>query len=74
VLAPCFTSITVLRDGNPALSLAAVSNVTYRIDAATDWVNWTALTNIAAPSGALHFIDLGATNFSQRLYRAVWVP
>ena len=73
VLPPQFTSIAFLADRNSSLSLTAVSNLTYRIDASTDLATWTVLTSLSNPSGTLHFIDLEATNFPQRFYRAVWV-
>ena len=74
VVPPQFASITLLPDQNLSLSLTAVSNLTYRIDASTDLLTWAALTNLPNPNGTLQFIDLAATNFSQRFYRAVWVP
>jgi hypothetical protein len=74
VVPPEFISITLLPDQNTSLSLTAVSNLTYRIDISTDFVNWTALTNLASSNSTLQFIDLDATNFAQRFYRAVWVP
>jgi hypothetical protein len=43
-------------------------------DASTDLLAWAVFTNLPNPNGALQFIDLEATNFSQRFYRAVWVP
>jgi len=74
VLPPRFTSITLLADASPLLSLEAVANLTYRIDASTDLTSWTALTNIAPPNAAFQFTDPGATGVLQRYYRAVWVP
>jgi len=56
------------------LSLTAASNLTYRIDASTNLSTWAVLTNLPNPSGTIQFIDLAATNFPQRFYRAVWAP
>ena len=71
---PRFTSITWLPNRTPRLVLDAVSNLTYRIDVSSDLVHWAGWTNVFAPSGTTQFIDPGATNFSKRFYRAVWVP
>jgi hypothetical protein len=74
VLPPRFTSISLLPNGSPLLSLEAVSNLTYRIDASTNLTSWVTLTNIADANGVFQFTDSGATGFLQRYYRAVWVP
>ena len=69
-----FTSSALLPDRTFQLSLSGVSNATYRIDASTDLVNWLMLTNILNATGTVRFVDLEAPNFSQRFYRAAWVP
>ena len=74
VVPPQFSYLTLLPDKNSFLWLTAVSNLTYRIEASTDLSNWAALTNLPNPDGTIQFMDLDATNFSQRFYRAVWVP
>jgi hypothetical protein len=74
VLPPHCTSIGLMLDSNPLLSFDTVSDLTYRIDASTDLVNWSALANVPGTNGTLRFIDMDATNYSQRFYRAVWVP
>jgi len=74
VLPPHFRSVTLLADRNPLLTFEAAANRTYRIEASTDLVSWTTLTTMPAPNGKLQFVDPEATNFSQRFYRAVWVP
>jgi lysophospholipase L1-like esterase len=74
VLPPRFTSVTLLLDRNPLLTFDTVPNRTYRIDVSTDLLSWTTLTSMSSPDGKLQFIDPDATNFSQRFYRAVWVP
>jgi hypothetical protein len=74
VLPPRFTSVTLSPDGTPLLSLEAVSNLTYRIDAGTDLTSWAVLTNLANPNGTFQFIDGGATGLLRRFYRAAWVP
>ena len=74
VMRPNLAPPTLLPDGSVRLSLSATPDLTYRLDASTNLVDWAALTNIANPSGTIQFIDLEATNFSRRFYRAVWVP
>jgi hypothetical protein len=53
-------------------SFHTLSNTTWRIDASTNLSSWLPLlTNTAGPSGTIQFIDLLATNYSWRFYRAV---
>jgi hypothetical protein len=73
-LAPRFTSLAMLPDHTLQLSLTGLSNFTYRIDASTDLLHWGILTSPPNPNGTLQFIDSSATNFSQRFYRATWIP
>jgi hypothetical protein len=48
-------------------------NITWRIDASSNLLNWQpVLTNVAGTDGLLQFTDLLATNFPQRFYRAVF--
>jgi hypothetical protein len=74
VIRPSLAPPTLSPDGSVRFSLSATPDLTYRIDASTNLVDWAALTNLADPSGTIQFVDLQATNFSQRFYRAVWVP
>ena len=74
VMQPNLAPPSLLSDGSVHFSLSAMPGLVYRLDASTNLVDWAALTNIADPSGTIQFIDLEATNFSQRFYRAVWVP
>jgi hypothetical protein len=74
VMQPNLPPPILLPNGSVRFSLSATPNLNYGIDASTNLVDWTALTNIANPSGTIQFIDLNATNFSQRFYRVVWVP
>ena len=74
VLPPHFTSVTLLPDRTLLVSFNAVSNLTYRIDASADLVNWTTLTNLSNPNGTVQFIDTDAINFTQRFYRATVLP
>jgi len=61
-------------DGTFHFSLSSMPGLTYRIDASTNLVNWAPLGELPNPSGLAEFIDLAASNFSRRFYRAVWTP
>jgi len=74
VLPPQFAAAILLPDGCPSFSISAVSNLSYRIDASLDLVNWAPLTNLPNPSGNFQLVDPAATNYLRRFYRAVWVP
>jgi len=53
-------------------TLNTAPNITWRIDASTDLLNWLPIsTNAAGSDGTLQFTDLLATNFPLRFYRAV---
>jgi len=69
-----FTSLTLLPGNGVQLSLAGVSNFTYRLDVSTNLVTWTALTNVQNATGTIQFIDSSASSPGRRFYRAVWVP
>jgi hypothetical protein len=47
------------------------TGLTYEIVASTNFQNWLSLTSLVPTSTQFQFIDLAATNFSQRFYRAV---
>jgi len=68
------TGIGVLRDKTVQLSVNALPNRSSRIEASIDLVNWTALTGTLTQSGTARFIDMDATNFPSRFYRAVSTP
>jgi len=69
-----FTSFSRLANNAFLLSLSGSSNTTCRIDASTNLVNWTTLTNIPDTTGGIQFTDLSATNFPRRFYRALQSP
>jgi hypothetical protein len=73
-LAPTFSSLALLPDHTLQLSLAGLSNFSYRIDGSTDLLHWGTLTNVPNPNGTLQLIDISATNYSHRFYRATWIP
>jgi hypothetical protein len=45
-----------------------------RIDASTDLVNWTTVTNLLNQTGTILFVDKAASTFPVRYYRAAWTP
>jgi hypothetical protein len=71
---PNLNGITLLPDRNIQLSLSALSNLTYRIDASTNLIDWAGVTNLSNPNCTFQFIDFAATNFHRRFYRSLWVP
>jgi hypothetical protein len=73
-LAPAIAEITPLPDKSMQLSLSGVSNLDYRLDASTDLVNWSVLATFSNISGAARIVDTNASNYTQRFYRAVWLP
>jgi hypothetical protein len=67
-------NVEILPDDNIRILLNAAAALTCRFEVSSDLVDWTTLTNIYTQSDISQFIDLNATNFSQRFYRTVWMP
>ncbi|MGN6554345.1 MAG: hypothetical protein ACTHLW_11570 [Verrucomicrobiota bacterium] len=63
-----------LPDGTMQLLVQAQAGSHYRIDVSTNLVDWLFWTNQTAMSDQLLLIDLAATNYSSRFYRAAWLP
>ena len=74
VRSPQFVAATLGSNHVPLFLVRAVSNVTYRLDASTNLVDWTTLTNVPNPTGTFQCRDPQAADFPRRFYRAVWVP
>jgi hypothetical protein len=66
--------VRLLLDDNIGLSVNAICDLPFRIEASTDLLDWRTLTNFPSPAGRVEYSDLAATNFPRRFYRAVWVP
>ena len=64
-------SVRPLSTGGLELVLFSLAGLEYRIDASSDLVNWTAVTNFVSTNATMHFMDSSATNYSRRFYRAV---
>jgi uncharacterized repeat protein (TIGR03803 family) len=56
------------------ISLTGAPHFDYRIEGSTNHVDWVALTNLHNATGEMQFTDPDARKFSQRFYRAAWVP
>jgi hypothetical protein len=63
--------IPALAGGNPQFKISGFPGQSCRIQASTDLANWLTLTNMVCADGIGQFVDLSATNFSQRFYQAV---
>ena len=63
--------IPALASSNPQFKISGPPGQSFRIQASTDLANWLTLTNMVCPDGVGQFVDLSATNFSQRFYQAV---
>jgi Concanavalin A-like lectin/glucanases superfamily/CARDB len=51
------------------LDLSATVGLEYRIDAASDLINWMSLTNFISMNATMSVCDVNVTNFSLRFYR-----
>lgn len=58
-------------DGTFQFNVNGPTGLTYEIVASTNFQNWLSLTSLVPTSTQFQFIDLAATNFSHRFYRAV---
>ena len=74
VISPGVLLISELPDLNVQISSLGYSNYSAAINVSTDLLHWSALTNFPPSDGPVQFPDLGATNYPQRFYRAVWTP
>jgi hypothetical protein len=54
-----------------ALTLRGTSGVRYRVDASSDLLQWTTITNFVSTGSIMNFQDSEATNYARRFYRAV---
>lgn len=68
------SSVVRLPDNSIQVTLSAAPHFEYRIEASTDHVHWTVLTNIYNATGVMQFIDPDAATIPNRFYRAAWVP
>jgi hypothetical protein len=64
-------NIAPLPKGGFGINVNGVAGRRYVIEASTDLVNWTAVTNIVSAGEAIQFLDREAANFTRRFYRVV---
>jgi len=72
--APVISGLAALPDKSIRLSVTAASNFVFRIEATSDHVHWTTLTNVMNTTGTVQFTDTTATGAPMKFYRAAWVP
>jgi hypothetical protein len=62
--------VAALPDGTCALTLEGAAGHTWELDASSDLVNWSSLTNLLSTNSILQYIDQDATKYPARFYRA----
>jgi hypothetical protein len=68
---PTITSASVNTAGRFGFTVSGITGYQYVVEASTNLVNWTVLETNAAP---FSFVDINVANYSQRFYRAVYIP
>ncbi len=58
-------------NGSFQFNISGPTGLTYEIIASTDFQSWLSLTSVIPNSTQFQFLDLAATNFPQRFYRAL---
>jgi uncharacterized delta-60 repeat protein len=67
-----FQDARVLTDKSLQLTLSVPTGTSVRVDASTNLVNWTTITNLSVPaSRSVQFVDQDAVSLGKRYYRAV---
>jgi hypothetical protein len=56
------------------LSLEGPLGFPYTVQASTDLLNWQPIGTVVSTNSPFYFSDPGATNYSQRFYRALLTP
>ncbi len=64
------TELKKIPSGQFQFTLSGDAGAIYKIEASTDLVNWTQITNVVNSSGAVPIVDPDAANRSHRFYRA----
>ena len=68
---PRLTSAAMLPGNQFRFTLHGEAGRSYTLQASTNLMNWTALTNFVSATGTNQFTDATAANFPRRFYRAV---
>lgn len=64
------TTLILTTNRLPQLSILALPNRNYRIEASTNLIQWLTLSNVSSgTNGAFDFFDVNSTNFPSRFYR-----
>jgi len=74
---PGMSSVSRLPSGSIQFNVSSSPNQIMRVDGATNLISpitWTSVGLVTNLTGTVSFVDLGATNFSSRFYRTVWLP
>jgi hypothetical protein len=67
------TNVTQKQDKNLEFTGVGIPEQRYRIQAATDLVNWaTIATNLSGTNGVVIYLDPDATNYPRRFYRTLF--
>jgi hypothetical protein len=62
--------LILLPGGAPQFTVSASPGQSYAIQASSDLINWTMITNVSLSNTAGQFVDPSTTNYPQRFYRA----
>jgi hypothetical protein len=57
--------------GSFKFNIGGPTGLTYEVLASTNFQNWLSLTSLVSTTTQFQFLDLSATNFTQRFYRAL---
>ncbi len=69
------SAIDHLLNSTNRLTITAPANVAYRLDALSNLLDWTPLTNFPPlPFTSIQFFDAQLAGPSARFYRTVWSP
>jgi hypothetical protein len=58
--------------GEFSFSFESVIGRSYRVEASSNWNNWSTIAQTVATNSVSHFVDSAATNSTQRFYRVVF--
>ena len=74
-LTPVFLSPTnAFTNGGFQLQVSSVAGQSYAFQGSTDLVHWVSLSTNIAPSNMTMYLDINASNFPVRFYRAIELP
>jgi mono/diheme cytochrome c family protein len=71
---PVSLQVEHLRNGQIRLRITAKTLAQYRVEASTNFIDWSPIMPFVATNGLFFVTDLEATNFSRRFYRVIGAP